>query len=227
MGSDSNRFAKRLFAPLASDYDRWSALLSLGQDPRWRRRMVRRLALRSGSHVLDVAAGTGMVAAELRHGGCHVVTLDQSPEMLRGAARRGFLAVIAAAESLPFADETFDALTFTYLLRYVSDPPSCMRELARVVKPGGAIGMVEFGIPRGPWRPLWDAYTSVGLPLVSRAISPGWYSVARFLGPSISGFHDAFPDQSLAELWGEAGIAHVACERMSVGGGLVMWGTRQ
>ena len=92
----------------------------------------------------------------------------------------------ADAENLPFEDAAFDALTFTYLLRYVDDPAATVRELVRVVKPGGVVTMLEFHIPRNPVaRASWEGYVRIGLPLVGRAVSPGWAEVGRFLGPSI------------------------------------------
>jgi demethylmenaquinone methyltransferase/2-methoxy-6-polyprenyl-1,4-benzoquinol methylase len=132
----------------------------------------------------------------------------------------------ARAEALPFADEEFDALTFTYLLRYVDDPAATMREVARVVRPGGSIAMLEFAVPRGVWRPLWELYVRVGLPLAGRAISPGWHEVGRFLGPSIRGFYEKYPLAELLELWHGAGIEDVQARRLSVGGGVVLWGRR-
>ena len=81
------------------------------------------------------------------------------------------------ARSLPFEDGQFDALTFTYLLRYVDDPAATLRELARVVKPGGSIAALEFGVPRGVWRPLWELWTRVGLPTAGRLIGNGWHEV--------------------------------------------------
>jgi demethylmenaquinone methyltransferase/2-methoxy-6-polyprenyl-1,4-benzoquinol methylase len=132
--------------------------------------------------------------------------------------------VEGSADALPFEDGRFDGLTFTYLLRYVDDPVATLRELARVVKPGGSIAMLEFGLPRGPWRPLWELYMHVGLPLAGRAISPGWHEVGRFLGPSIRGFHARHP--SLPDLFREAGIVDVEARRLSVGGGLVVWGRK-
>ena len=194
MSANVNQHAKRLFAPLARDYDRWSSLLSFGQDPRWRRAMVTGLELNPGMRVLDVAAGTGLVSALLQEQGCRVVSLDQSPEMLQRASSKGFAAILANAEALPFKDESFDALTFTYLLRYVSDTSGCLRELGRVVRRGGVVGMVEFGCPGGVWRPPWMMYTRVVLPLVGSAISPGWGEVGRFLGPSIEGYTDRIPE---------------------------------
>lgn len=228
MLSERRRHARALFAPLGPTYDRVGAVLSFGQDPRWRRFLVSRLPP-DGGHVLDVATGTGLVAAELVERGFSVTGLDQSPEMLV-LARRRFAdpveLVEASADELPFADGSFDHLTFTYLLRYVDDPAATMKELARVVRPGGAVAMLEFGLPRGVWRALWGLWVGVGLPLAGRLISPGWHEVGRFLGPSIRGFHEAYPEPALLALWREAGIADVRACRLSLGGGLVVWGRR-
>jgi demethylmenaquinone methyltransferase / 2-methoxy-6-polyprenyl-1,4-benzoquinol methylase len=223
--------ARRLFAPLGPTYDRYSALLSFGQDPRWRRFLVSRVDAGARDTVLDVATGTGMVARELvRRKGCAVVGVDQSPEMLANAVERTrglpVTLVVGRAESLPFADEEFAALTFTYLLRYVDDPDATMRELVRVVRPGGTLAMLEFGLPRGVWRPLWELWVRIGLPLAGRLISPGWHEVGRFLGPSIRGFWAEWPEPRLLELWRAAGIVDVQARRLSVGGGIVVWGRR-
>ena len=151
---ERNRAARDLFAPLGPSYDRWSRLLSLGQDPRWRRFLVSRLDVGADETVLDVATGTAAVAIELvRRTGCTVVGLDQSSEMI-GAGRARVEAagltdriqlVKGSAEQLPFPDASFDGLTFTYLLRYVEDPAATLAELARVVMPGGTIAALEFG----------------------------------------------------------------------------------
>ena len=222
--------ARTLFAPLGPTYDRYAALLSLGQDPRWRRFLVSRIDVGPRATVLDVATGTGAVARELlaqKH--CTVVGLDQSPEMLAEARRRlpaDVRLVEASAEELPFPDAAFDALTFTYLLRYVEDPAATLRELARVVRPGGSIAGVEFAVPRGVWRPLWDVYVGAVLPLAGRLLSPGWGRVGGFLGPSIRGFYERHSEQSLLELWHDAGISDVRARRLSLGGGIVTWGRR-
>ncbi len=226
--SPRKRQALELFAGLPARYDRMGAILSFGQDPRWRRTMVAAVDPGPGTRVLDVAAGTGLVAAELVQRGAEVVCLDQSEAMLSRARERlsgRATFVRGEAESLPFADEEFDALTFTYLLRYVDDRAATMRELARVVKPGGRIGMVEFAVPQSPpLRALWRVHTRVGLPLIGRLVSPAWVEVGRFLGPSIEGLYAAEPD--LARLWNAAGICHVHVRHMSFGAGLVMWGER-
>jgi demethylmenaquinone methyltransferase / 2-methoxy-6-polyprenyl-1,4-benzoquinol methylase len=222
--------ARTLFAPLGPTYDRYSALLSFGQDPRWRRFLVSRLDVGAEDTVLDVATGTGLVARELvRRFGCSVVGIDQSPEMLAEARRRlGDRVELheGRAESLPFADASFDALTFTYLLRYVQDPPATLAELARVVRPGGTIAMLEFALPQRIARPLWELYVRVGLPALGRAISPGWHEVGRFLGPSIRDFWTSWPLPRLLDVWREAGIEEPRARRMSLGGGIVVWGRR-
>jgi demethylmenaquinone methyltransferase/2-methoxy-6-polyprenyl-1,4-benzoquinol methylase len=179
--------------------------------------------------VLDVATGTGLVAETLLRRGFRVTGLDQSAEMLAVARERfgdRVELVEASADELPFSDASFDHLTFTYLLRYVDDPASTMRELARVVRPGGTVAMLEFDVPRGLWRPLWDLWVGVGLPFAGRLVSPGWHEVGRFLGPSIRSFHAAFPPAVLASAWGDAGIVDVRARRLSLGGGVVMWGRR-
>jgi demethylmenaquinone methyltransferase/2-methoxy-6-polyprenyl-1,4-benzoquinol methylase len=231
--SERKRHALSLFAGLPRWYDQVGAVMSFGQDPRWRRALVRAIAPSSGQRVLDVATGTGMVAFALADSapGCAIVGVDQSDAMLAIARernrcrRRGVRLQHGQAERLPFGDATFDALTFTYLLRYVDDPAATMRELARVVKPGGRIGMIEFGVPsRARLRALWRVHTRIGLPLLGRLVSRAWYEVGRFLGPNIEQFHAREPD--LARLWASAGIGEVTVRRMSFGAGLVMWGVR-
>jgi demethylmenaquinone methyltransferase / 2-methoxy-6-polyprenyl-1,4-benzoquinol methylase len=226
--SSRKRHALQLFEGLPARYDRTGAVMSFGQDPRWRAAMVDAVDPQPGQRILDVATGTGMVARALARRGASVTALDQSEAMLSVARARehsGVTFVQGEAERLPFADASFDALTFTYLLRYVDDPAQTMRELARVVAPGGRIGMVEFGVPGNPGlASLWRVHTRAGLPLIGRLLSPAWYEVGRFLGPSIEQFHAAHPD--LAQLWRAAGIADVRARAMSFGAGLVMWGVR-
>jgi demethylmenaquinone methyltransferase/2-methoxy-6-polyprenyl-1,4-benzoquinol methylase len=135
--------------------------------------------------------------------------------------------VAATAERLPFPDGSFDAVTFGYLLRYVDDVPAALLELARVMVPGARLGMVEFGRPRGGWRPLWWLYTRGVLPLAGLLIGSGWFRVGRFLGPSIERFANAWPPEILAGAWQAAGFGDVEYSRLSLGGGLVMWGRKK
>lgn len=226
MVAPNKKHALALFAPLAPDYERWASVLSLGQDPRWRREMVAGLELDAGARVLDVAAGTGAITRLLEARSCDVTALDQSAAMLTRARERGATTVLATAEQLPFLDAAFDGLTFSYLLRYVTSPADCMRELVRVLRPEGVIGMVEFGRPRGFWGPWWRLYTGVALPAAGAVIGPSWHRVGRFLGPSIEAFHRRFTDDRLRVLWRDAGLVDVRIERRSLGGGLLMWGRR-
>ncbi|HEY3921657.1 MAG TPA: class I SAM-dependent methyltransferase [Gaiellaceae bacterium] len=219
--------AKNLFAPLGPTYERCATVLSFGQDPRWRRFLVSRVEAKSSDRVLDVATGTGMVARELvAQYDCDVVGVDQSAGMLAEARRRanGHVELVeASAESLPFADGEFDALTFTYLLRYVDDPAATLRELARVVKPGGVVAGLEFGVPRGAWRPLWELYVRAGLPAAGAVVGHGWREAGSFLGGSIRSFGERWPQDRLHGAWGAAGLDGVQSKRLSLGGGVVTW----
>jgi demethylmenaquinone methyltransferase/2-methoxy-6-polyprenyl-1,4-benzoquinol methylase len=233
--SQRKQHALELFEGLPARYDELAAALSFFQDPRWRRAAVDAVAAGPEDRVLDVACGTGMVSRALVYRwGCRVVGLDQSAAMLGRArakladdprlAERVTL-VEGEAESLPFADREFDHLTFTYLLRYVDDPAATLRELARVVKPGGRVSSLEFCVPGGVWLWPWRLYTRIGLPALGRLASRSWYEVGRFLGPSIEDFYRRYPLRRQLQLWEAAGIRQVEARRMSLGGGIVIWGT--
>ena len=229
--------ARELFAPLGPTYDRYARLLSFGQDPRWRRFLVTRIPAGPDDVVLDVATGTAAVALELvRQKGCSVVGVDQSPEMLAEARRRLRLAaetkrvrlVEAPAQELPFEDGSFDGLTGAYLLRYLDDLPAGLAELARVLRPGATAALLDFGVPTGPlFRAAWNLYVAAGLPVLGRAISPGWHEVGRFLGGSIREFDAQWPLPRLLAAFREAGFEDVAARRLSLGGCLVIWGRKQ
>lgn len=219
--------ARDLFAPLGPTYDRVGAALSLGQDPLWRRFLVSRVP--PGGHVLDVATGTGLVAAELLRHGHQVTGVDLSLEMLAVAHRR-FGAEVelinASAEALPFDSESFDHLTFTYLLRYVVDPAATLAELARVVRPNGIVASLEFGVPKGPARPLWDLYVNTALPLAGRVLRNGWPKVGDFLGGSIRDFWRRYPPDRQLAWWQAAGLRSVQVRRLSFGAAVVVWGRK-
>ena len=234
--SPRTRAARELFAPLGPTYDRYARLLSFGQDPRWRRFLVERIETGPGDVVLDVATGTGAVALELiRQKGCSVVGIDQSAEMLEEARRRIALAaasndvrlVEGSAEELPFEDGAFDALTVTYLLRYVDDPRATLAELARVVRSGGTLASLEFGVPPATLpRAAWELYTGIALPLAGRIIGTGWSEVGGFLRGSIRGFYERLPLDRQLSLWREAGVEDIRVRRLSLGGGIVIWGRK-
>jgi len=235
--AERNHFAQNLFTPLPTRYDRLAEFLSFGQNGRWRRTLVDQIVSSPGGLVLDVASGTAGVAIQLaRRSTASVVGVDLTEPMLRRGQRNVTQAGLAdrialvtgRAEQLPFPDASFDALTFTYLLRYVADPQSTLAELARVVKPGGRVASLEFCLPPNPfWRAMWWLYTRTLLPL-GGLITGGreWLNVGRFLGPSISDHYRKYPVSHAADLWLAAGFTDVHVTVMSLGGGLIMWGTR-
>ncbi len=235
---DRNRFAQQLFTPLPGRYDRLAEVLSFGQNGRWRRALVDQLVPGAPALVLDVATGTAGVAIQVAsRTGAEVVGADLTLDMLRQGQRRVAASGLTAriqltagrAEQLPFPDGAFDALSFTYLLRYVDDPAATLRELARVVKPGGAVASLDFLAPPGRfWRAWWWVYTRSVLPAAG-LITGGrpWYRVGRFLGPNISEHYRKFPVPSIVEAWKKAGFDDVRVRPMSLGGGLVMSGTRR
>lgn len=212
------------------------AVLSFGGDPRWRRFLVSRVNAIPGSWVLDVATGTGLVARDLARRNLRVVGLDQSEPMLRRGAKaiagspfaERIRLVRGRAERLPFADETFDAVTFTYLLRYVDDPAATIVELARVLRPGGVMAALEFHVPQDPWlRAGWFAYTRAVMPAVGWLVSPAWFKTGRFLGSSVSELYDRFPLPVQVRMWQDAGLRHVRTRVMGAGAGLVTWAVKR
>jgi demethylmenaquinone methyltransferase / 2-methoxy-6-polyprenyl-1,4-benzoquinol methylase len=234
--TDPNRFARELFRGLPRRYDALAELLSFGQNGRWRRAMVDQIVPSSPGRVLDVAAGTAGVSIQLaRRTSARVVGIDLTEAMLREGSRRVAEVPVGQrvdlvggrAEQLPFADDTFDGLTFTYLLRYVADPAETLRELVRVVQPGSPIASLEFLVPRNPfWHFWWWLYTRVVLPLAGGLAGRDWFEVGRFLGPNISKHYGRYPVDWTIAAWRAAGITDVAVREMSLGGGLVMWGKK-
>jgi demethylmenaquinone methyltransferase/2-methoxy-6-polyprenyl-1,4-benzoquinol methylase len=243
--SKPNRSARELFDGLAARYDLLSAVLSFGQDRRWRKVMLDVACASLPAHrpthclgrALDVATGPAGVALALaRRSGAWVAAVDLTPQMLHSAARNvarspygGRVALaLGRAEELPFPDGTFDAVTFTYLLRYVADPAATLKELARVAKPGAVVASLEFHPPPRPlWHALWLAYTRAVLPVLGFVLGGReWWEVGRFLGPSISGHYRRYPLAWQMAAWESAGLCCVTARLVSLGGGLVMWGNK-
>ena len=227
--------ARHLFSGIAANYDRPAEVLSLLQYSRWHRFLLSRLQLPSEARVLDIATGTGAVALKVaRLPGARVIAADITQPMLAQAkaraAREGLSErlelVECTAEATPFAVGAFDAVIFTYLLRYVSDVPATLRELARVLKPGGAMLSLDFAVPGPGVYPLWRLYTSLVLPVAGAVLSPSWMRVGAFLGESIRRFYRQWPEHRLVELWRECGFPAVRTKRLSLGGALVMWGVK-
>jgi demethylmenaquinone methyltransferase/2-methoxy-6-polyprenyl-1,4-benzoquinol methylase len=222
---------RRLFSPIASNYDRPAQVLGLLQYSRWHDFLLSRLDLPPQGHVLDMATGTGALAVRLaRLDGLRVTGGDITRRMLLQTAARsnGRVDLVeCTAEAAPFAKAAFDAVIFSYLLRYVADVPATLAELARALKPGGTMASLDFAVPRGIWYPLWRLYTAVGLPLGGALLSPAWRRVGSFLGPSIRGFYHRWPEERLLQLWRESGFPDAQAKRLSLGGAIVIWGTKQ
>ena len=229
--------ARDVFTGLPAAYDRLAYLLSFGQDRRWRAAVVRHAADGAPRRVLDVATGpAGVALAVAARTGADVVGVDLNEPMLRaGLARtrrpgqRGRVRLaVGRADELPFPDGTFDAVTFSYLLRYVDDPAATVAEMARCLRPGGTLASLEFHVPPQPgWRLAWWLYTRLALPVLGGLTGGApWYRVGRFLGPSISLHYRRYSLDDHIAAWRAAGLTDVGVSLMSVGGGLVMWGRK-
>ncbi len=232
-----NAFAAGLFEGLPRRYDRLAEVLSLGQNGKWRGELVRHIARFRPHRILDVATGTGGVALALaRATQADIVGVDLSEPMLEVGRKRVYDAGLdrrirlqqARAEQLPFADESFDAVTFTYLLRYVADPAATLAELARVLRPAGGMAGIDFYLPPNPvWRVGWRVYTRLLMPSGGYLLGGrAWWNAGRFLGPNIDAFYRRWRIDQIFEAWREAGMVDVEDHVMSFGGGLVMWGRK-
>ena len=232
-----NAFAAGLFESLPRHYDRLAELLSFGQNAQWRHELVRHIAHYQPRRVLDVATGTAGVAIAIAAAtDARIVGVDISEPMLERGRQRVTAAgldhritlQVARAEQLPFPTGSFDAVSFTYLLRYVADPTATLAELARVLRPGGGMACLDFFVPPAlRWRAAWRAYTRLVLPAGALVFGGrAWWRVGRFLGPNIDAFYRRWPLDQLFEAWRMAGMVDVEHNVMSHGGGLVMWGQK-
>jgi demethylmenaquinone methyltransferase/2-methoxy-6-polyprenyl-1,4-benzoquinol methylase len=235
--SPENAFAEGLFEELPGRYDRLADVLSFGQNSRWRRELVLHIVRFQPERILDVATGTAGVAIALaRETEAGIVGVDISESMLGRGRERVRAADLdsrirlerARAEQLPFPDGSFDAVSFTYLLRYVADPAATLAELARVLRPGGGMACLDFFVPPNALRRLaWRGYTRLLLPAGGYALGgKPWWKVGRFLGPNIEHFYRRWPLDRIFEAWRTAGMVDVGHHVMSLGGGLVMWGRK-
>ena len=224
----------RIFSPIAPHYDTPALILSLYQYRRWHRFSLSQLTLPANARVLDMATGTGALAFDLlRRPDIEVVAADITRPMLLQAQQRadgahdGRLVFIeCTAEAPPFPDESYDAIVFAYLLRYVADVPETLSSLAALLQPGGIMCSLDFAVPKGVAYPAWRFYTDLILPATARLFSADWRRVGSFLGPSIREFYRRWPEDRLLDAWRSVGIADVQAKRLSLGGAIVIWGTK-
>ncbi|MGY4645476.1 demethylmenaquinone methyltransferase [Cellulomonas sp. URHB0016] len=164
----------KMFDAVAPRYDRTNDVISLGQDRAWRKATLAALDAQPGETVLDLAAGTGTSTEPLADKGVRAIPCDLSTGMLTvGKERRPDLPFVAGdALRLPFADESFDAVTMSFGLRNVTDVRTALEELYRVTKPGGRLVVCEFSRPTfKPFRMVYTNYLMKALPPVARAVS--------------------------------------------------------
>jgi demethylmenaquinone methyltransferase/2-methoxy-6-polyprenyl-1,4-benzoquinol methylase len=235
--SPENAFAAGLFEDLPARYDRLAEMLSFGQNSRWRRELVLHVARFKPNRILDVGTGTAGVAIALAHATrANITGVDISGPMLERGRERvratdldaRIRLEVARAEELPFPDGSFDAVSFTYLLRYVADPAAALAEMARVLRPGGGMVSLDFFVPPNALQRLgWRGYTRLALPVEGYVFGgKPWWKVGRFLGPNIEDFYRQWPLYRIFEAWRTAGMVDVEHHVMSMGGGLVMWGRK-
>jgi len=161
-----------MFDAVGEKYDLTNTILSFGQDARWRRRTRERLNLQPGEKVLDLAAGTAVSTVELAKSGAWCVACDFSQGMLAASRDRDVPKVCGDGMQLPFADNTFDAVTISYGLRNIHDHEAGLREMARVTRPGGRLAVAEFSTPVVPvFGTLYKEYLMRLLPKVARVVS--------------------------------------------------------
>lgn len=172
-----------MFADIADDYDRINSILSFGIHNAWRKRTVLESEARPGDRVLDCATGTGDLALEFKktvgHEG-YVLGTDFCKEMIEhapGKAEERKLVVefeVADAMNLPYDDNSFDVASIAFGIRNVDDPIICLQEMARVVKPGGRVVVLEFGQPKGLLKMPYELYSRHIMPTIG-----GWISGNR------------------------------------------------
>ena len=205
-----------MFDAVAKRYDITNDVLSFGQDRRWRREVLEAVDPSYGDKVLDLAAGTGTSSQPFADAGATVVPCDFSIGMLQvGKQQLPHLPFTAGdGTQLPFADDTFDAVTISFGLRNIVDPDAGLRELLRVTKPGGRLVVCEFSHPTwAPFRTVYVEYLMRALPPIARTVSssPDAYV---YLAESIR----AWPDQSaLAARIAQAGWQRPAWRNLSGG----------
>ncbi len=205
-----------MFDDVAERYDITNDVLSFGQTVRWRKRLVDALAVKAGEQVLDLAAGTGTSTVPFQRAGATAVACDFSMGMLQVGKRRHPELTFVAGDGmdLPFADDSFDAVTISFGLRNIADVSVALREMLRVATPGGRLAVMEFSDPTfAPFNVIYNEYLMRALPPVARAVSSNPEAYV-YLAESIR----AWPDQDhLAAIIAEAGWSRVRYRNLTGG----------
>ena len=207
---------RRMFDRIAPVYDAMNRVMTAGLDQRWRRATVRE-AVRSGDDVLDACCGTGDLAIAARNAGAsYVVGVDFSERMLERARRKApeLEWVQSDVLELPFEDASFDSAVVGFGVRNVEDLEGAIRELRRVLRPGGRLGILEITTPRGPLKPFYKLWFDRVVPLLGRILPGG--DAYTYLPASVRRF--PVPEE-LAELLGSCGFEAVQFRRFA--GGIV------
>jgi demethylmenaquinone methyltransferase/2-methoxy-6-polyprenyl-1,4-benzoquinol methylase len=201
---------RSMFDRIAPVYDLMNRVMTVGLDGRWRR-LTAQAVVREGDRVLDAACGTGDLAvADLKAGASRVTGLDFSEAMLQRARRKAQRHELAVdwiqgdMLALPFADGTFDAATVGFGVRNVADLELGLRELRRVLRPGGRLAILEITQPRGALRPFFSLWFDRVVPALGKVLPGG--SAYSYLPASVKRFPDA---ESLAQMLRECGFGDV------------------
>jgi demethylmenaquinone methyltransferase/2-methoxy-6-polyprenyl-1,4-benzoquinol methylase len=214
-GLDKNpRDVAEMFDGVAAGYDRTNSVMTLGFDRRWRWLTRRVLDASPGEKILDLAAGTAVSTVEYGRSGAWCVAADFSIGMLRSGAHRDVPKVAADAFHLPFAADSFDAATVTFGLRNMNDTVAALREMCRVVRPGGRLVICEVSQPS--WRPIRWLHHNIVLRLLPRVTAPfsSNKEAYTYLAESMRDWHDQL---RLAELIAGAGWDEVEWLNLTFG----------
>lgn len=222
-GETRRQLIRRTFEQVASRYDLMNDLMSMGVHRLWKSAFVARVAARPGEMVVDLAGGTGDIALALATAGARLLVVDPSPKMMRaGRVRRGAERIdwiAAEAEHLPFPDASVDLVTISFGIRNATRPEDALREIARVLKPGGRFLCLEFSTPRAWLRPFYAVWSRTAIPLLGALVS-GRRDAYRYLVESIR----RFPDQAeFAGMITSSGLVDVQWRDHSFGIAATHW----
>jgi demethylmenaquinone methyltransferase / 2-methoxy-6-polyprenyl-1,4-benzoquinol methylase len=221
--------AKRIFEGLSPSYDRVLAAATLMQDAYWKSWLLDRAGIRGGDRVLDIGCGTGVLEERISGTTAEVVGVDITQEMVRLAQGKRIPSLgslsLGDGEHLPFRDASFDSVVSCYVVKYCN-PQRLVLEIARVLRPGGAMVLYDFSSPRGPFGPIHALYVYGALKLFGRVLRP--------LDPDAAFTYEALPEVIRSRIWDEhfddtlesAGFSRVGSRRLTGGVVTGYWATK-